>query len=200
MDKARRRSSGIAVNRSGFSYFSARKVHRPRSSRVSFPALRMTSRARTISRPSRLPSAAISSTNNFGPSAAPRRSRRTACPRVWAAPGRSVRAHAGAEGPGEVEAGLGAGRRAGTSDGSSGRARKPPRRPGRGRAGNASPAPSPSAASEKMSMSGSTTNTFLILASEPNAARMALRASPGTRWRSEMRMLNMPPETASRRQ
>ncbi len=38
-------------------------------------------------------------------------------------------------------------------------------------------------------MSGSTTNTFLTLASEPNAAAMALRASPGTRWRIAMRTL-----------
>ena len=42
-------------------------------------------------------------------------------------------------------------------------------------------------------MSGSTTNTFLTLASAPKQAAMALRASPGTRWRSATRTLNMPP-------
>ena len=42
-------------------------------------------------------------------------------------------------------------------------------------------------------MSGSTTNTFLMLASALKQAAIALRASPGTRWRSETRMLNMPP-------
>src|SRR5439155_842403 len=42
-------------------------------------------------------------------------------------------------------------------------------------------------------MSGSTTNTCLTLARQPNAAAMALRASPGTRWRRAMRRLYMPP-------
>ena len=42
-------------------------------------------------------------------------------------------------------------------------------------------------------MSGSTTKTFLQLASAPMQAPMALRASPGTRWRSAMRTLNAPP-------
>ncbi len=47
--------------------------------------------------------------------------------------------------------------------------------------------------SEKMSMSGSTTKTFLTLASAPKQAAMAFLASPGTRWRSATRRLNMPP-------
>ena len=42
-------------------------------------------------------------------------------------------------------------------------------------------------------MSGSTTNTFFTFASAPRQARIALRASPGTRWRSDTRTLNMPP-------
>src|SRR6266702_1327985 len=42
-------------------------------------------------------------------------------------------------------------------------------------------------------MSGSTTNTCLTLARQPNAAAMALRASPGTRWRRAIRRLYMPP-------
>jgi hypothetical protein len=36
-------------------------------------------------------------------------------------------------------------------------------------------------------------NTFLTLTSAPKQAAMALRASPGTRWRSATRRLNMPP-------
>src|SRR6266581_1531530 len=42
-------------------------------------------------------------------------------------------------------------------------------------------------------MSGSTTNTCFTLARQPNAAAMALRASPGTRCRRAMRRLYMPP-------
>ncbi len=45
-------------------------------------------------------------------------------------------------------------------------------------------------------MSGSSTNTFLTLACEPNAAMMALRASPGTRWRMAMRTFIVPPVAA----
>jgi hypothetical protein len=44
-----------------------------------------------------------------------------------------------------------------------------------------------------MSMSGSTTKMFFTLPSDAIAAAMALRASPGTRWRMAMRTLNMPP-------
>jgi len=43
-------------------------------------------------------------------------------------------------------------------------------------------------------MSSSNTNTCLASAMLPNTAAMALRASPGTRWRSETRTLYMPPE------
>ena len=42
-------------------------------------------------------------------------------------------------------------------------------------------------------MSGSTTKTFFTLTSAPKHAAIALRASPGTRWRSATRRLNMPP-------
>ena len=47
--------------------------------------------------------------------------------------------------------------------------------------------------SEKMSMSGSTTNTCFTLVSAPKQAAMALRASPGTRWRIATRSVYMPP-------
>ncbi|MDT4860883.1 hypothetical protein FQZ97_954640 [compost metagenome] len=50
--------------------------------------------------------------------------------------------------------------------------------------------------SEKMSMSGSTTKTCLMLAWHENAAAIALRASPGTRCCMETRRLNMPPVAA----
>ena len=42
-------------------------------------------------------------------------------------------------------------------------------------------------------MSGSTTKTFFTLASEPNTAWIALRASPGARWRNATRTLKLPP-------
>ena len=42
-------------------------------------------------------------------------------------------------------------------------------------------------------MSSSNTNTCLASAMLPNTAAMALRASPGTRWRIETRTLYMPP-------
>jgi len=42
-------------------------------------------------------------------------------------------------------------------------------------------------------MSGSTTNTFFTFTSAPKHAAMALRASPGTRWRNATRTLKFPP-------
>ena len=42
-------------------------------------------------------------------------------------------------------------------------------------------------------MSSSNTNTCLASAMLPNTAAMALRASPGTRWRIETRTLYIPP-------
>src|SRR5262249_14787400 len=82
------------------------------------------------------------------------------------------------------------------SEGSSGSVRKP-RSITRSRSGwKRVPSAHSICSSEKTSMSGSTTSTFLTFATEPNAAMMALRASPGTRWRTAMRTVMVPPVAA----
>ena len=86
--------------------------------------------------------------------------------------------------------------RAPCSDGSSGTARKPDATTRSRSAWKRVASAQSSSASEKTSISASATKTCFTSALEPNTAAIALRASPGTRWRSETRALYIPPQEA----
>src|SRR5260221_8860209 len=168
-------------------------AYRPSISRARRPAERSASSASTTSRPSRLASAAISASKVLGPSASAASieskrlpSRRggsgvvDSIPR--ASPTGSVRSKPALAPVFALD-----------SDGSSGSVRNPDCTTRSRSAWKRVASAQSICSSEKISMSGSTTNTCFTLARQPNAAAMALRASPGTRWRIAMRRLYIPP-------